>query len=214
MAAPALAENGRARSPSGPKRHANAAASARRPYQSFATSATAPGGASRPGEPHNLLLYACRHGAAGIRAMTSAEGVPASRRDFPRARGDDAVQSRDHHLLAVNPQSNAVVAPGGHVSIHARTWRATVEEVPRVALLQVSIHARTWRPTLVPPSVVPVLDVSIHARTWRATRRARSNVTLEQTFQFTPARGGRPCADGTPRVARVSIHARTWRATP
>ena len=44
-------ENGRARSPSGPKRHANAAASARRPYQSFATSATAPGGASRPGEP-------------------------------------------------------------------------------------------------------------------------------------------------------------------
>ena len=32
------------------------------PYQSVTTSATTPGGASRPGEPHNLLLYACCYG--------------------------------------------------------------------------------------------------------------------------------------------------------
>ena len=49
--------------------------------------------------------------SAGVVGDHMAEGVPASRRDFLRARDGVTVRSRDHHLLAVNPQRNAVVAP-------------------------------------------------------------------------------------------------------
>ena len=49
--------------------------------------------------------------SAGVVGNHMAEGVPPSRRDFLRARDGVTVRSRDHHLLAVNPQRNAVVAP-------------------------------------------------------------------------------------------------------
>ncbi len=57
------------------------------------------------------------------------------------------------------------------------------------------------------------LAVSIHARAWRATAKEWRGGILE-TFQFTPARGGRPIA-ACPAIDTmlVSIHARAWRAT-
>ena len=99
----------------------------------------------------------------------------------------------------------------------------------------VSIHARTWRATLFSRNEKPAHEVSIHARTWRATCRLAwqaEHRTFQSTparggrpgtlttnsagkvFQSTPARGGRQGADTAADALRyVSIHARTWRAT-
>ena len=98
------------------------------------------------------------------------------------------------------------------VSIHARTWRATMTGVKGVlkrafqftparggrheqagrmiGRMAVSIHARTWRATFSAAHQARANTVSIHARTWRATRFQGARV-LPRKFQFTPARGGR-----------------------
>ena len=101
------------------------------------------------------------------------------------------------------------------VSIHARTWRATLTAPltkraghrfnprPHVAGDQhiigkltvsycVSIHARTWRATdsMARKSALKDL-VSIHARTWRATSGTGHCDPCSYLFQSTPARGGR-----------------------
>ena len=55
-------------------------------------------------------------------------------------------------------------------------------------------------------------DVSIHARTGRATWPGTGGTTTER-FQFTRARGARPCGRRRGAVRGVSIHARTGRAT-
>ena len=78
------------------------------------------------------------------------------------------------------------------VSIHARAWRAT--RPVRVGVLEppVSIHARAWRATPSRPRDACARRVSIHARAWRATWRTAANAGSFSSFQFTPARGGRP----------------------
>ncbi len=81
-----------------------------------------------------------------------------------------------------------------NVSIHARAWRATHPVRGRLRRHQVSIHARAWRATLGQQGGAQLRPVSIHARAWRATR-PRGTATCTPTFQFTPARGGRPRRD-------------------
>ena len=100
---------------------------------------------------------------------------------------------------------------------------------------EVSIHARTRRATLVELDAVKPESVSIHARTRRATWAWRDSAALSESFQSTPAHGGRPrgrckpdsrrCFNPRPHTAGdlqradvlaqnvVSIHARTRRAT-
>ena len=97
---------------------------------------------------------------------------------FTRARG-----ARQHFHVPRHPR---------HVSIHARTGRAT-------GSLRFFDHKA---------------GVSIHARTGRATSPC-SSVSVAKKFQFTRARGARRFL--LRKVARrehVSIHARTGRATP
>ena len=82
-------------------------------------------------------------------------------------------------------------APVHVVSIHARAKRATRRSGGIRILRTVSIHARAKRATREPCAVDDVHAVSIHARAKRATR-SLSGVRCSPTFQFTPARSGRP----------------------
>ena len=146
--------------------------------------------------------------------------------------------------MRFNPRPHAAgdgcdtdVTAEAQVSIHARTRRAT----PAAALaakaasmfqstparggrprsggdptrLEVSIHARTRRATIAASARSRPGDmVSIHARTRRATQLAPAMRMVAESFQSTPARGGRRITgrwSGRPTV--VSIHARTRRAT-
>jgi len=99
------------------------------------------------------------------------------------------------------------------VSIHARARRATFPRCLAAVDALVSIHARARRATGLETEVVYAGVVSIHARARRATPPPFSPVSQDQgfnsrpraagdtyrpgdnasmTFQFTPARGGRP----------------------
>ena len=111
------------------------------------------------------------------------------------------------------PHQSRSRAKSKQVSIHARAWRATMECVGGRSL-RCSFNSR--------PRVA-------------GDSRCRGGMLLLGTFQFTPARGGRPLQrhdhhrpqrfNSRPRVARdqggrhrrsvtrVSIHARAWRAT-
>ena len=101
----------------------------------------------------------------------------------------------------------------GTVSIHAPTWGATPERVPRPHLRLVSIHAPTWGATPAEPQPHTTRHVSIHAPTWGATCVVVPSAVCDE-FQFTRPRGARP---GRHRSAccrtPVSIHAPTWGAT-
>ena len=84
---------------------------------------------------------------------------------------------------------------------------------PRSGSAIVSIHARAWRATPRRDDLPAGEHVSIHARAWRATSNSCGHAS-GQSFQFTPARGGRQLLVGAHDVVRgVSIHARAWRAT-
>ena len=144
--------------------------------------------------------------------------------------------AKGYDLFQSTPARGGRLSPGmppaaRAVSIHARTWRATLNAGdpiiqckfqstparggrPACACLRrytVSIHARTWRATG-SRAKCSGSNISIHARTWRATSDVptgcvASPVSIHaRTWRATRGRSGMACY-------RVSIHARTWRAT-
>ena len=135
-----------------------------------------------------------------------AKGLPKSRRTCfnprPHVAGDQYADQHGGGMVGFNPRPHVAgdddachADDAKHdVSIHARTWRATRRRSGHRAGGDVSIHARTWRATI---------DLSVNGQkvdTFQSTparggRRSRCRpCPTAQTFQSTPARGGRPWA--------------------
>ena len=72
----------------------------------------------------------------------------------------------------------------------------------------VSIHARAWRATRGGMRLQRRAPVSMHARAWRATATSAERRTVSMVFQFTPARGGRPCNMARRRKRRQGFNSR------
>ena len=129
-----------------------------------------------------------RHGLLQFQSTPARGGRP--RRHRPTAHDLRCFNPRPH--AAGDRQSASGVASRWHVSIHARTRRATLAR-----------HGRS-----------ELIAVSIHARTRRATPHAAREYGLTSSFNPRPhAAGDTRSAVASADASRVSIHARTRRAT-
>ena len=130
---------------------------------------------------HGAVLGVSIH-ARAWRATRIATELCCMRQRFnprPRMAGDTSTGPCGAVPGGFNPRSRMagdirVCAVGDRqlVSIHARAWRATIEQWAQELRRQVSIHARAWRATghLLMPQASH--SVSSHARAWRATAPA------------------------------------------
>ena len=136
-----------------------------------------------------------RGGRLGSKGATCPSG---SFNPRPHAAGDRSVANLAATSEGFNPRPHAAgdEAFGDEplawrlVSIHARTRRATADQIVLHNAKFVSIHARTRRATGGRNSVYGSVGVSIHARTRRATQSIGKFLSWTM-FQSTPARGGR-----------------------
>ena len=143
-------------------------------------------------------------------------------RAWRATRVDDEVESADgfnsRPRVAGDRRLRATSPPACCFNSRPRVAGDVLRHHVRVAERGVSIHARAWRATLRAVGIDEGVGVSIHARAWRATSRrsprlpprcfnSRPRVAGDGTtsglgveapsFQFTPARGGRPLAGMT-----------------
>ena len=219
------ADNGRTRKSFNPRPHMAGDAGKRRPRHSAGVSIHARTWRAtvyQVSHDRGRLCFNPRPHMAGDYSVTTVQGTLRCFNPRPHMAGDRPLQRVQAGEASFNPRPHMAGDPAdteprrmGDVSIHARTWRATAELLPRIDESRFNPRPHMAgdsdsspagsrgnrfnpRPHMAGDHSDTRLrgsaGVSIHARTWRATLGAGPTTTPSK-FQSTPAHGGRPFAE-------------------